>query len=201
MKAKSSVFYPAVIVASLVGVVGLVLVGLQFTVTIEPMQPDSSVLEMEAPQSQSISGTPAADISAVSTSKSKPTELVKQKTAQVSSPQPPAGVAASQASLRVINQTEQPLRVALLKQSPASTSAKPTYSEEPVHWDFAPGEGSSQGLILSLPEGNLKLKKGDILVAFAQDGSRRYWGPYVVGETSAPIWHRPKAEWQLILQP
>jgi hypothetical protein len=56
-------------------------------------------------------------------------------------------------------------------------------------------------LILSLPQGNLKLKQGDILVAFAQDGSRRYWGPYVVGETTAPILNRKTSEWQLILQP
>ena len=62
-------------------------------------------------------------------------------------------------------------------------------------------EGSNQGLILSLPQENLKLKKGDILTAFAQDGSRTYWGPYVVGETSSPVWEQQKAEWQLILQP
>jgi hypothetical protein len=62
-------------------------------------------------------------------------------------------------------------------------------------------EGGSQGLMLSLPQGNLKLKKGDILVAFAQDGSRLYWGPYIVGETPLPIWNQQKAEWQLILQP
>jgi hypothetical protein len=83
-------------------------------------------------------------------------------------------------------------------------SAKPSANSpyaEPAHWDFAPGEGSRQGLILSLPNGNLKLKQGDILVAFAQDGSRRYWGPYVVGETAAPIWNSKVSEWQLILQP
>jgi hypothetical protein len=37
-------------------------------------------------------------------------------------------------------------------------------------------------------------------VAFAQDGSRRYWGPYVVGETSSPEWNPQTQEWQLVLQ-
>jgi hypothetical protein len=62
-------------------------------------------------------------------------------------------------------------------------------------------EGGSQGLILSLPQGNLKLSKGDILVAFAQDGSRLYWGPYVVGQTPFPTWDSQAAQWQLVLQP
>jgi hypothetical protein len=89
------------------------------------------------------------------------------------------------------------VRVALLAQNAADE--QPNYLK-PAHWDFAPGEGSRQGLILSLPDGDLKLKKGDILVAFAQDGSRRYWGPYVVGETTLPV-RNSKSEWQLILKP
>jgi hypothetical protein len=193
MNAKSSVFYPAVIVASLLGLVMFVWGWLQFTVTIEPAGPETATLpEVVPPQSL----TPSASIP--STPASKPTEPVKQTT-PASSTQP-AGVASGQGPLRVINQTDQPVRVALLRHSTATSSAAKPYSE-PVHWDFAPGEGSSQGLILSLPEGNLQLKKGDILVAFAQDGSRRYWGPYVVGETVAPVWQRQKAEWQLSLQP
>ena len=88
------------------------------------------------------------------------------------------------------NQTDQPVRLALLaRRSGSSSSAQPTYGN-PAHWDFAPGEGSGKGLLLSLPDGNLKLKKGDILVAFAQDGSGSYWGPYVVGETALPVWNR-----------
>ncbi len=94
------------------------------------------------------------------------------------------------------NPTERPVRIALLsrrKESKAYT--------EPAHWDFAPMEGGSQGLVLSLPQGNLKLSKGDVLVAFAQDGSRQYWGPYVVGETPFPTWNQQTGEWQLVLQP
>lgn len=51
-----------------------------------------------------------------------------------------------------------------------------------------------------MPQANLRLEKGDILAAFAQDGSRRYWGPYVVGETSSPQWQPQGQEWQLVLQ-
>jgi hypothetical protein len=195
MNAKPSVFYPAVIFASVLVVVGLVLASLQFTITIEPSDSETALIpDRAALGKQSLSGDPTAELSSSSLPKS-----VKQKTPAQSSPQSPAIAGA----LRVSNKTEQPLRMALLaRQSTASSSAasKPKYSE-PIHWDFAPGEGSSQGLILSLPQGNLKLKQGDILVAFAQDGSRRYWGPYVVGETTAPILNRKTSEWQLILQP
>ena len=204
MNPKSSVFYPVVIFASVLGVVGfLLLVWLQFTVRIEPVGSDVALLSEKKtllPQS------PSSD-AAVSSSdeqiiaQAKPLPAVKQETPTESSPQSSDATAISGA-LRVRNQTEQPLRVALLTQSATNSSAtsKPKYGE-PVHWDFAPGEGSSQGLILSLPEGNLKLHKGDVIVAFAQDGSRRYWGPYVVGETDAPLLNRKTSEWQLILQP
>jgi len=108
-----------------------------------------------------------------------------------------------QGSLRVSNQTNQPLRLALLaRQSVAKNAVSHKIGYDvPAHWDFAPQEGSLKGLILSLPQGNLKLDKGDILVAFAQDGSRRYWGPYVVGETSSPVWNTKTQEWQLVLEP
>jgi hypothetical protein len=45
------------------------------------------------------------------------------------------------------------------------------------------------------------LQAGDVLVAFAQDGSRRYWGPYVVGKTTLPTWNTEQKEWSLVLQP
>lgn len=90
------------------------------------------------------------------------------------------------------NQTDVPVRVALLARGPGAV--------EPAHWDFAPQEGSKEGLILSLPAGNFKLKKGDILVAFAQDGSGYYWGPYVVGESDAPVWDKKLSQWQLTLK-
>ena len=99
-------------------------------------------------------------------------------------------------SLRVSNRSEHPVRVALLSKRQAEKS----YGK-PAHWDFAPGEGGGKGLMLSLPEGKLQIQRGDILVVFAQDGSRRYWGPYVAGETASPAWNRTAREWQLILQP
>jgi hypothetical protein len=99
-------------------------------------------------------------------------------------------------TLRVSNRTEHPVRIALL----TKTQAEKSY-DRPAHWDFAPGEGSGPGLMLSLPEGQLKVKQGDILVVFAQDGSRRYWGPYVTGETASPAWNHKAGEWQLVLQP
>lgn len=109
-----------------------------------------------------------------------------------------------QGLLRVGNLSEHPVRVALLlKKSGASkdVASSQTSYEPPAHWDFAPGEGQVKGLVLSLPNRSLKLKPGDILVAFAQDGSRRYWGPYVVGETRSPSWSPDASEWQLALEP
>ncbi|KAF3890348.1 MULTISPECIES: hypothetical protein [Nostocales] len=106
-------------------------------------------------------------------------------------------------SLRMSNQTNQPVRLALLSRNSLikgkGNSAKTAHDAVPAHWDFAPQEGSEKGLILALPNGDLKLEKGDILVAFAQDGSRRYWGPYVVGETFSPSWNAQSKEWQLVL--
>ena len=99
-------------------------------------------------------------------------------------------------SLRVSNRSEHPVRVALLSKRQAEKS----YGK-PAHWDFAPGEGGGKGLTLSLPEGKLQVQQGDILAVFAQDGSRRYWGPYVAGETASPAWNSTAREWQLILQP
>ncbi|MBD3884158.1 hypothetical protein IFO70_20635 [Phormidium tenue FACHB-886] len=117
----------------------------------------------------------------------------------------PAGTAGS---LRVSNQTIYPVRVALL---PLSNSTAPKAAPEqansqkidaqPVHWDFAPNEGSTKGLKLSLPEDDLQIEAGDVLVAFAQDGSRRYWGPFIAGKTALPLWNAATQEWQLNLQP
>ena len=104
-------------------------------------------------------------------------------------------VKTNRGAIRVSNCTYHPVRIALL-----AKSSEQSYQKS-VHWDFAPEEGSGKGLILSLPEAKLTLKPGDILVVFAQDGSRSYWGPYVVGETSFPIWNTETLEWQLILRP
>ena len=113
--------------------------------------------------------------------------------------------------LRIGNPTSYPVRVALLPQketkqgsgteSAIAQSGEPLSYEVPAHWDFAPEEGGANGLLVSLPDRTLKLKKGDVLVAFAQDGSGRYWGPYVVDETAMPTWNPKAVEWQLILQP
>ncbi|MFM5891057.1 MAG: hypothetical protein ACKOQS_22655 [Dolichospermum sp.] len=104
--------------------------------------------------------------------------------------------------LRVSNKTTQPIRLVLLARqlSQKNANINQIKSTLPAHWDFAPAEGNERGLVLSLPQANLKLEKGDILAAFAQDGSRNYWGPYVVGETSSPQWQPQRQEWQLVLQ-
>ena len=105
-------------------------------------------------------------------------------------------------SLRVSNPTIYPVRVALLPLDPAGAGSNAQkVAIQPVHWDFAPDEGSAKGLKLSLPDGNLRVYSGDVLVAFAQDGSRRYWGPFVVGKTALPLWNPAAQEWQLRLQP
>lgn len=104
-------------------------------------------------------------------------------------------------NLRVSNRTVHPVRVALLSQSNATDQSDQSTYDVPVHWDFAPGEGSQQGLLLSLPDQTVQLQAGDVLVAFAQDGSRIYWGPYVVDQTNLPLWNDAQQEWQLILEP
>jgi hypothetical protein len=112
-------------------------------------------------------------------------------------------IAKQQGLLRAGNLTDYPVRLALLSKqelSASKTSGQSSY-EPPAHWDFEPGEGGNKGLTLSLPKQALTIKRGDILVAFAQDGSRRYWGPYVAGDTPFPKWNPVAAEWQLILQP
>lgn len=126
---------------------------------------------------------------------------------QVSLPKPnPAAVAARQGKLRVSNPTDYPVRIALLtkfaalRKNPAVPNASGRY-DLPAHWDFDPQEGSTKGLIVSLLDRSIQIKPGDILVAFALDGSRRYWGPYVAGDTESPTWNGKTAEWELTLTP
>lgn len=164
-----SLGHPAVIIASILGILGLLWIVLQFSVTIEIEPEPSPVNTIPATRSPTLT-TPAQEAA------------------------PNSNVAVtSSGALRMSNQTDQPVRVALLARRPN------TYNEVPAHWDFAPQEGSEEGLILSLPEGNLSLNRGDIIVAFAQDGSGRYWGPYVIGETPTPVWNTQAQEWQLTL--
>jgi hypothetical protein len=192
MKNLKSTLYPVFVLGLLLGLVGFGLALLRFRVWIEPESLDTSSLPaIESP----IAPTPKK-VEKLSPTLSKVSPTLPTPVPSPSSRPDPVAVAARQGALRVSNPTEHPVRVALLVRQ---TQTK-AYGE-PAHWDFAPMEGGSQGLLLSLPQGNLKLSKGDILVAFAQDGSRQYWGPYVVGQTPSPVWNPQKAEWQLVLQP
>ncbi len=108
--------------------------------------------------------------------------------------------------LRVSNRSEHPIRLAMRLKSEKMRGDK--YNEKvsqrdryeaPAHWDFYAGEGSDRGLVVALPNRSLHLSKGDVVMAFAQDGSRRYWGPFIVGETDNPIWDPATQEWKLVL--
>ncbi|AFY74606.1 hypothetical protein Syn7502_02647 [Synechococcus sp. PCC 7502] len=131
---------------------------------------------------------------------SSPTERYLPQTTPIVITEPPStpeivpnvSPAIGQGALRVGNLTEHPVRVVLL-----SRLSQP--DAEPLNWDFVPGEGGSKGLELSLPQDRVKIKKGDILFAFATDGSRNYWGPIVVGESNAVNWQGDR--WNFILKP
>ncbi|MFN9363095.1 MAG: hypothetical protein ACK596_22100, partial [Pseudanabaena sp.] len=58
-----------------------------------------------------------------------------------------------------------------------------------------------EGFLLSLPNYTIAIGKGDVIFAFATDGSRTYWGPNIVGETDAPFWDSTNKEWCMVLQP
>jgi len=53
---------------------------------------------------------------------------------------------------------------------------------------------------MTLKPEDLNLKGGDVLIAFAQDGSQGYWGPFVVGESPLPVWDEQHQEWELLLR-
>lgn len=99
-------------------------------------------------------------------------------------------------AFRVGNRTPYPIRLVILLRG-----GQRLPNSETAHWDFAPGEGGSEGLLLSLGEEPLQINPGDIVVAFSLDGSRRYWGPNVVGESLAPFWSEESSSWSMILQP
>lgn len=113
-------------------------------------------------------------------------------------PRPSAIPGAQQGVLRVGNLTDHPVRIVLLSKRGAKVSWDRT---EPLNWDFAPSEGGTEGLQLSLPNEQVKISAGDIIFAFTTDGSRIYWGPNVVGETDSPFWDRKRKEWSMVLQP
>ncbi|MDZ7960813.1 MAG: hypothetical protein RMY34_23530 [Aulosira sp. DedQUE10] len=207
---KTSVSRNAAVLACSLGLLGLLVGCFGMSVSFETTEPKSASSQPnETPQLPSNqSATFAHETVAstnVSSSVSMPTSAVENSTVQDTtllaySQDSSENAKGGEGKLRMSNQTNQPVRLALLaRQSAAKGSPSKSQHDIPAHWDFAPQEGSEKGLLLSLPNGNLKLEKGDILVAFAQDGSRRYWGPYVVGETSLPRWNSQNREWQLIL--
>jgi hypothetical protein len=176
---------PLILAALVGGSVVFILSQLQFSMWIEP-----SDRQNEPPV---ISTNP----SATKPTATKPIASPKATTSPIATP---AAIAPVKNGLRVSNRSPNALRVVLLShQSSSSPSAK--RDRRPAHWDFAPSEGSQNGLLLSLPSEKLALKQGDVLVAFALDGSRRYWGPYIVGETAAPTQVKSTLEWQLVLRP
>lgn len=196
MKINLQVYAAAIIATAFLLVIWQVMGQFQFSITVEHPEAEvpsvstsSEVLPVSKPASNSASNsTPAPTLT-------QPLELSNQPKTRSNAPATAVG------TLRVSNQSTHPVRLALLPvQSTAKSGKQPAYGV-PAHWDFAPGEGGSRGLVLALPDGNLKLNRGDVLVAFAQDGSSRYWGPYVVGETGTPLWNSQRSEWLLILQP
>ncbi len=164
---------------------------------------------LNQPRSEKITPFPEADpLPSPSTLPVEPAVAPATKVAPVGSPPATqntpsaAAIAAQEGALRISNPTDFPVRIAVLRRR-AETNSNSAGSpfDLPAHWDFAPQEGSLRGLIVSLPGKAVKVKPGDIITAFAQDGSRRYWGPYVIGETPAPEWNREVGEWKLTLQP
>jgi len=193
--------YPAVIAILGLGLVALFMSRVEIQVARQsPLDaaPDQPLERPSDSPTDSLNPAPSPEISP------SPLPIPIPSTAPVTVSLP-ADLANSQGGLRVSNQTIYPVRVALLYQQSTATTTqsdpKPPHFEQPVHWDFAPEEGGTNGLILSLPSGGLRLRSGDVLVAFAQDGSRRYWGPYVVGKTELPSWSSEQNEWLLPLQP
>ncbi|HEY9643590.1 MAG TPA: hypothetical protein V6C57_24085 [Coleofasciculaceae cyanobacterium] len=200
--------YPAIIAVLGIGLAASLLSHFEVQIWTEPGLPQRPLPEPErSPVAESSSVPTPAVASPLETPAPRPTSPASPATP--ASPAPASAAPnAIQGSLRVSNQTDYPVRVALLPKQPgtlatdaASKSNSSSAYLQPVHWDFAPKEGELKGLRLSLPDGTLQIQAGDVLVAFAQDGSRRYWGPYVVGQTSMPTWNKPTQEWQLNLQP
>ncbi|BAB74570.1 hypothetical protein ACN23B_14370 [Anabaena sp. FACHB-709] len=200
---KSSVYRNAVVTACALGLLGLLVGCWGMTVSIEATNPD--IPSSMSTDIQEIKNNPVlpGNSTEVVNKTNSPTNLITQKS------KPTNSVLAARQSLpsdtkylgklRMSNQTDQPVRLALLARQSSNKGSITKESGVPAHWDFDPQEGSERGLILSLPNGSMKLEKGDILVAFAQDGSRRYWGPYVVGETPQPSWNPQSQEWVLVL--
>ncbi len=202
---KSSVYRHAAVTVCALGLLGLLAGCWGMTVSFETASSNTpSDISTDAPPAETNSAL-AANSTEITNTNPTITDSIVDKDKQTNSI-----LAARQSSndktklpgkLRMSNQTNQPVRLALLARQTGNKGLTGKQAEIPAHWDFDPQEGSTKGLILSLPIGNLKLEKGDVLVAFAQDGSRRYWGPYIVGETSQPTWNSQAQEWVLVISP
>ncbi len=187
--------------------IGVVLLGLtvwflsQFQISIQYEGVPSPVVPSPAEDEPSSSAVPSPAPAASPSAASPSAAPTATPIAAPAAPAPQNAIAQAGA-LRVGNQTDHPVRVALLSRQTKTRSADGSERYlDPIHWDFAPQEGSTKGLLLALPEGeaDLRVQPGDVITAFAQDGSRRYWGPYVVGETVAPVWNATSQEWELVL--
>lgn len=97
-----------------------------------------------------------------------------------------------QGELRVGNKTPYPVRVIVTKSDG---------SLEGAFWDFAPGEGGTEGIRLALGDKPVLMTDGDVITVFAVDGSRRYWGPNILGRTAAPFWDGKRRIWSTVLRP
>jgi hypothetical protein len=178
--ATKTAFLPLILAAVAGGSIVFILSQLQFSMWIEPERQN------------------APPVISTNPTETEPTDSPKTATSPIVAASPV--VPAVKNGLRVSNRSPYALRVVLLShQSSSSQSAK--RDRRPAHWDFDPSEGGQNGLLLSLPSEKLTLKPGDVLVAFALDGSRKYWGPYIVGETAVPTQAKSTLEWQLVLQP
>jgi hypothetical protein len=111
----------------------------------------------------------------------------------------PSGLVPASGGLLVQNRSPHPVRVVLLSRSVKKALDTQPKDAVPAHWDFVPWEGRLKGVLVVLAERTVRLKPGDVVVAFAQDGSQRYWGPFVVGETAQPIWDQEQESWRMVL--
>ncbi len=179
-------------------IVGLMLANLRLTISLEkntpePLPPEAIV---GLPNISELNHYPGKNITQPLPTVKPPTNISASKSTPTATSKLNSDNGQHQGLLRVSNLSDHPVRLALL----AWQADKKSYNQ-PAHWDFAPEEGGGNGLLLSLPAGSLKLQPTDVLVAFAQDGSRRYWGPYIVGKTELPTWNSKTTEWQLVLKP
>jgi hypothetical protein len=205
---KSSMYRNLAVVTCILGLLGLVAGCLVISVSFESKNPDiEPPLRVTDPTSipstsRENTNSPSALKRAIYASASNVRNITSNKIEKPIT-ENPGGQSKNPGNLRMSNKTNQPVRLVILAQNLTinKESSKKNKYYLPAHWDFDPQEGSGKGLILSLQEANLKLEKGDVVVAFAQDGSRRYWGPYVVGETLLPKWNPQVQEWELMLTP